>query len=103
MCTPMSAVKTGFNMSDPTGLIETLRTWLKQFLLPEVEQIKRKVMDCAKKVDICKEIEGDILKRIQEMEKNVLEGQKHLNDNLKLNMRVTELETKLGLNKGKSN
>lgn len=37
------------------------------------------------------------------MEKNVLEGQKHLNDNLKLNMRVTELETKLGLNKGKSN
>ena len=102
MCIPMSAVKTGFNMSDPTGLIDAIRTWLKRFLLPEIEEIKTKVEDCKKMVEKCKEIEGDILKRIQEMEKNVLDGQKHLSDNLKLDMRVTELETKLGLNKGKS-
>ena len=104
MCIPMSAVKTGFvNMSDPTGLIEALRTWLKKFLLPEIEEIKTKVMDCANMVEKCKEIEGDILESIQETEKNILDGQKRLSDNLKLNMRVTELETKLGLNNGKNN
>lgn len=99
----MSAVKTGFvNMSDPTGLIETLRTWLKKILLPEVEEIKNKVNECMGKVEKCKQIEDEILKSIQRMEKRVMDGQKHLNDNLELSVRVTQLETKLGLNKDKS-
>ena len=97
----MSAVKTGFGLSDPTGLIDAIRTWLKRFLLPEIEEIKTKVEDCKKMVEKCKKIEGEILKSMQEMEKKILEGQKHLNDNLELNVRLTKLETKLGLNKDK--
>lgn len=98
----MSAVKTGFvNMSDPTGLIEALRSWLKKFLLPEVEEIKKSVNECTGKVETCKQIEDEILKSMQEMGQKILEGQKHLNDNLELNVRLTNLETKLGLNKDK--
>lgn len=104
MCIPMSAVKTGFvNMSDPTGLIEALRTWLKKILLPEVEEIRKTVHECMGKVEKCKQLEDEILKSIQEMKLRILEGQKRLNDNLELNVRVTKLETKLGLNKEKSN